>query len=145
MSTNLHHVDYYKSCGPMIIKNSLKKSLIPYISILLLWITASFFISPWSELFDALLWLTAIALILSFLFIVFKIIIENKKDVPNIFIDLSKLPFLIIGSHIVVLISGKTFNPEGGWWILYTLLFFGLPLSVILFTTGKIIKKCKSK
>ena len=129
----------------MIIKKNLKKSLIPYISILLLWITMSFLIDPWSELYDAMLWLTTMALILSFIFIVYKIIIENKKDISNIFFDLSKLPFLIIGSHIVVLISGKTFNPEGGWWILYALLVICPIISIILFTTGLIIKTFKKQ
>ena len=123
--------------------NSVKKSLIPYTLILLFWITISFFIDFWTDLYDALLLLTIGALICSFMFIVYKIVINNKKDISKMFINLSKLPFLILASHIAVMISGTTFGDKGRWWVLYILLVICPTLSIILFTTGLTIKYFK--
>ena len=83
------------------------------------------------------------ALILSFLFIVYRTVVDNKKRSHAIFYKLSMLPFLVVASHILMLLTGKTFNPEGGWWILHTLLIIAPILSIILFAIGFINKKIK--
>ncbi len=116
---------------------------IPYISILVIWIISSFFFDPWSE-FHFLRFLVALFLgIICFLFIVYKIIIDNKQDVPLIFFKLARLPFLLIGSQILLLLSGRTFTEEGGWWILYAVITLSLPMSLFLYVTGLAVKKLR--
>lgn len=111
-----------------------------YLSILLMWISISFHLDPFSELYDFLFMLAAIALILSFIFIIYKIIDSSKKEVHKIFFKLSALPLLVIGSHLLVFISGKTFNDVGRWWILYALLMICPVTSLILVGIGALIK-----
>ena len=122
---------------------NIRHSWIPYISILVIWIISSFFLDPWSD-FHFLRFLLALLLgTISFLFIIYKIIINNKKNVPLIFFKLAKLPFLIIGSQILLLLSGRTFTEEGGWWILYAVIAISLPISLLLYIIGLAVKKLR--
>ena len=88
----------------------------------------------------------AIALMLSLIFIIYKIIVDNINDPPKLVFGFAKLILLILGSYILVLISGKTLNPEGGWLFLYAFLPVCLTTSVALFIIGaamKILKRYK--
>jgi len=96
---------------------------------------------PWSDLYSPMFLITIFALMLSLLFIIHRIVVDNKKNISIIFFRLSKLPLLILVSHILLLLSGRTFNSEGGWWILYVLLIIGPMMSIILFTVGLLKKK----
>jgi hypothetical protein len=133
----------FKARRQNIVKSMLKWAWLLYITILLSWIFISFTLSHWTFLYESIARFTIIFLILSFMFIVYNIVIKNKDDVSHMFIDLSKLPLLILASHVVVLLSGKTFNPAGGWWILYILLVLCPIISLIFFTTGLIIRSVK--
>lgn len=123
----------------------LKQSWLPFILILGFWIIISFLLDPWDVEFIAMFYMAIIALAISYIYIGYKIVVNHKKNTSMIFITLSRLPFLIIASHALVLFSGRTFSSEGGWWILYALLMIGLPVSVILYITGKAIEKYKSR
>ena len=98
--------------------NSVKRSLTSYAIVLMLWIGISFVLETGTELYSALFSLAASALAGIFIFIIYKIVTNKEKDLSRILLDLSKLPFLILASHIAVMISGKTFGAEGRWWIL---------------------------
>ena len=121
----------------------MRHSWIPYLSILVIWIISSFFFDPWSGFHFIRFLVTLFLGTICFLFIVYKIIINNKQDVPLIFFKLARLPFLLIGSQILLLLSGRTFNEEGGWWILYAMIALSLPMSMLLYGIGLAFKKLR--
>ena len=76
-------------------------------------------------------------------YIAIKIMAGNKRRPSLIFVKLSSLPILIITTHIILMIHGRPFTEQGGWWVLYALLILGLPISVILLIIGLIRMKFK--
>ena len=116
-----------------------------YVIVLGVWILLSYLIDPQNELFMMMFYLALIALIVSLLRIANKIICDKNISGSITFIKLSRLPIIIIASHALVLLTGRTFNSEGGWWILYALLYLGIPLSLVLFIGGKLIQKKEMK
>ena len=121
----------------------MRHSWIPYLSTLVIWIISSFFFDPWSGFHFIRFLVTLFLGTICFLFIVYKIIINNKQDVPLIFFKLARLPFLLMGSQILLLLSGRTFNEEGGWWILYAMIALSLPMSMLLYGIGLAFKKLR--
>ena len=120
----------------------LKHPAAPFISVLAFWLITSFLIprSDYLLLFFGFV-LSAIALLLSLIPIIYSIITRNRHNIPLIFFKLSKLPFLIIVAHILVQISGRTYTEEGGWWVLYLLLAICLPLSALLWAISLAVRK----
>ncbi|MBU1055589.1 MAG: hypothetical protein KKC46_17465 [Proteobacteria bacterium] len=114
---------------------------IPFAILLILWLIQSHFMYPYSETTASVRFVLSLFIASSFLFIVYRNINDNIKNRPKIFYDLAKLPLLIIISHIILLISGKTYNSEGGWWILYSLIIFCPLLSIPSIIIGLIIKR----
>jgi len=123
---------------------NLKHSWIPYAFLLVLWISLTHLTRPSFISWFMFPVLTS-PIIISLLFIIYRICSDNKDKIDRVFINLSKIPLLFIGSHILLLISGRTFNEQGGFWILYALLMLGLPLTALFLIVGLKIKKSEAK
>ena len=105
------------------------------------WIIISLLLDP--QLKDLFL-IALIPWLISLGFVINKIVQDNKHNNARKFFHLSMLPWYIIGSNFIVLMSGHTYNDEGGWWILYALLFTGSIVSGILVSIG-LIEKAHSR
>ncbi len=130
---------------PDILKKILKGTWTPYLLILLFWILISQFFSFWSDTYQAIFLFSRIALTLSVVYIAYKIIVDNKKEVHKIFFGFAKLFLLILGSYILVFISGKTLSSEGGWLFLYVLFPCCILAAMALFTIGEALKFYKKR
>jgi len=119
----------------------MKYSWLPFISVLAIWIICSFFLNPFRD--PILLGLFLVLGTISFFYIVYRIVVNNKKNASFIFFKLAKLPFLIIGSHILLMLSVDGFSGEGGWWILYFLVAMSIPISLLLYIIGLVIEEHK--
>ncbi len=84
-------------------------------------------------------------LVLCFIFIAWVIVYSNKGNPSIVFKKLSKLPLLLIISHIPFILIDKPYSSHGGWWILYALIVICFPLSFILYGIGAVYsRKVKS-
>lgn len=121
----------------------IKHAFLCYIAVLALWMFSSYFFSSWSPEQDSLFYLCCTVGFGLIGYIAIKIMAGNKRRPSLIFVKLSSLPILIITTHIILMIHGRPFTEQGGWWVLYALLILGLPISVILLIIGLIRMKFK--
>ncbi|MBI5675955.1 MAG: hypothetical protein HZC48_09060 [Nitrospirae bacterium] len=111
------------------------------ISILTLWLVASFFfLDPYAISFSDRHMAFSMVWALSLLFVGYMIIVDNIKNVPLIFFKLALLPLYAIGSYLLVMALLGTFAGEVAWWILMALIGFGAIISMILIAIGMVLK-----
>lgn len=111
-----------------------KQTRIPYIiylSMLSLLYIGSFFFDPRADVTWLFFKMMIILLVFCLIFIVWVAIEENKKNSSKILMKLSRLPLLVIASHIPLILIGRPFTDQGGWWVLYALIVICLPLSLV--------------
>ncbi len=127
------------------VKKILKGTWTSYFSTLLFWILISQFFDFWTEIYQSIFLVARIALTLSVLYIAYRIIIDNTNETYKIFFGFAKLFLVILGSYILVFISGKTLSSEGGWLFLYVLFPFCILTATALFTIGEALKFYKKQ
>lgn len=110
------------------------------------WLFLSFILKTIKLLNNDIIQVAIFILVITVCYSVYRCIQNNLDSTHKILFNLAKLPFWVLLSHALFLLSGTTFSQEGGWLLLYAIIILGVPLSALFFISGIfMLTKIKSK